>query len=88
MVASSKKCYRALGKNCGKAKPVPRAMSPLEGGHRSQVFVVTTQRGISSPTGEEHKQPYSRKPSPTSQHSSLSYQVGLLVGLMQWGEGG
>lgn len=55
MAAPGVKCQCAVEKDCRKARPAPRTVSPPEG-HSSQVFVVNTEWGISSPTGGEYKQ--------------------------------
>lgn len=53
MAVPSTKCQGAIEKDHRKARAAPTALSPLRG-HRSQVFLVTTERDI-NPTGGEHK---------------------------------
>lgn len=47
IAAPSVNCQHAVEKDRGKAMPSPRALAPI-GGHRSQVFMVNTEKAISS----------------------------------------
>jgi len=57
MDVPSVKCQGTIEKDHGKARPAPTALSPPRG-HRSQVFLMTTERNRNSATGREHKQPH------------------------------